>query len=403
MNFNRLTKQLALTGVLLLTATAGLQAQEVRGIIGKVRGQYAPDKRVAVFEVKGEKVNDTHYILKGKCDNPEALAALEQELKRQDIPYTSYVQLLPSAKVAEKPWALVTLSSVNIRTEPSHAAEFGTQGLMGTPVKVLDKEGGWYRVQTPDNYIAWVDAAAIARKTDREMQDWREARRYIYTDYLGHVYASPDEKNPAVVSDIVLGCIVQPVAEGKGKSRNNKRYLEVALPDGRTGFVKRSEVTDLAEWSHRPLVPENVEKTARTMMGVPYLWGGTSVKGVDCSGFVKTSYFANGVIIARDASQQALIGERLDPKDWPAFELGDLIFFGNPKTGRVTHVGMYLRGGQYIHSSGRVKVNSVDPDADDYLTTPFLSGARIKNKLNTPGIVPVKDHPWYFSQAGKQR
>lgn len=96
------------------------------------------------------------------------------------------------------------------------------------------------------------------------------------------------------------------------------------------------------------------------MTGVPYLWGGTSVKGVDCSGMVKTAYFAGGIVIARDASQQALTGERLARRR-PRCLKGDLIFFGNPASGRVTHVAMYLGEGRFIHSAGRVKINSLDP------------------------------------------
>ncbi|MDE7093221.1 MAG: hypothetical protein K2O43_07360, partial [Muribaculaceae bacterium] len=67
-----------------------------------------------------------------------------------------------------------------------------------------------------------------------------------------------------------------------------------------------------------------------------------------------------------------------------------------PKTGKVTHVAIYDRDGNYIHSSGRVKRNSIDPEAEGYLSTPFLSYSRIKNSIGTRGITRVADHPWYF-------
>lgn len=101
------------------------------------------------------------------------------------------------------------------------------------------------------------------------------------------------------------------------------------------------------------------------------------------------------MILRRDAWQQALTGEKIDAKDYKTAQAGDLFFFGTI-SGRVTHVAISLGGARYIHCSGRVKINSADPKAKDYLSTPFLSISRINGKIGTDGIVAVKDHPWYF-------
>ena len=223
----------------------------------------------------------------------------------------------------------------------------------------------------------------------------RKSTRYVYTAYLGFVRTAPHERSP-VLSDIVLGSIVE--ADDRPERKSGQKYVAVRLPDGRKGYVRRTEVRPLEEWAALETTPDGLERTARSMTGVPYLWGGTSVKGVDCSGMVKTAYWANGTIIARDASQQALTGESIAPEAWRTCRKGDLLFFGNAATGRVTHVGMYLSEGRFIHSSGRVRINSLDPAADDYVGYDCIAIRRILTRLGTPGIVRAAEHPWYFDR-----
>jgi len=109
------------------------------------------------------------------------------------------------------------------------------------------------------------------------------------------------------------------------------------------------------------------------LLGVPYLWGGTSTKGMDCSGFTKTVYLMNGYVIPRDASQQITAGNDVDPQlELKNLQKGDLMFFGRKATDstrqRVTHVGIWLGNneGEFIHASGRVKIGSIDPESSFY-------------------------------------
>lgn len=359
------------------------QARCLKQVVDSLKKEYAPDGRTAVWQIDCEE----HYqawTLKGVVDNAKNKAVILDEAKRLGINVVDSIAVLENS--LEKPWAIVKLAIASLRTDGRHAAEMATQAIMGMPVKVLEKKGDWYRVQTPDNYISYCPGNSLQLVGEREMKAWRSAKRYIVTAYQSQMVAKPGSDE--TVSDLVLGNIL----EYKGKSG---KWIKLSTPDGREGYVAQTDVQEFAQWAQQKPDMKLVEKTARRMMGAGYLWGGTSTKVTDCSGLAKVSYFANAIILQRDASQQALTGKKIAADDWKQARQGDLVFFGS-KSGRVTHVGIYLRGGQYIHCSGRVKINSVDPKASDYLTTPFLSISRIDGEVGTAGIVAVKDHEWYF-------
>lgn len=359
------------------------QARCLKQVVDSLKKEYAPDGRTAVWQIDCEE----HYqawTLKGVVDNAKNKAAILDVAKRLGINVVDSIAVLENS--LEKPWAIVKLAIASLRTDGRHAAEMATQAIMGMPVKVLEKKGDWYRVQTPDNYISYCPGNSLQLVGEREMKAWRSAKRYIVTAYQSQMVAKPGSDE--TVSDLVLGNIL----EYKGKSG---KWIKLSTPDGREGYVAQTDVQEFAQWAQQKPDMKLVEKTARRMMGAGYLWGGTSTKVTDCSGLAKVSYFANAIILQRDASQQALTGKKIAADDWKQARQGDLVFFGS-KSGRVTHVGIYLRGGQYIHCSGRVKINSVDPKASDYLTTPFLSISRIDGEVGTAGIVAVKDHEWYF-------
>ena len=363
----------------------GIAAHDMKAVADSLRKQYAPDSRTAVWNITCTEKYHT-WILKGEVDNGANKAVILNEAKRLGIEVTDSITVLENS--LDKPWGLVMLSIASLRTDGRHAAEMATQAIMGTPVKVLQRKGDWYRVQTPDNYISYIPSNSLQRLTAQELDVWKKSQRYIVTTYQSQLVEKPG--SDATVSDLVLGNIL----EYRGKSG---KWLQLATPDGRVGYVSCGDVKELYSWSRQKFSDKIIESTARRMIGSGYLWGGTSTKVTDCSGLVKVSYFANGIILQRDASQQALHGKIISAKDWKSAKNGDLVFFGT-ESGRVTHVGIYLRNGEYIHCSGRVKINSVDPGASGYLSTPFLSISRIDGEIGTPGIVAVCDHPWYFAK-----
>ncbi len=355
----------------------------------ELKERIAPDKRTAIWDVNATQQGGK-WVLSGtvgtKAQKQAILAAMTKSGYGN---YTDKITVLEDRIPQNRKWALVKLSIATLRTEPKHSAEIATQGIMGAPVKVLEKRDDWYRVQMADDYIAYVPENSLAFKNDVQMKNWRKAKRYIVTAYDSRLVTEPH--GDETVSDLVMGNIV----EFKSTQGN---WYKVATPDGRTGWVDGADIAELSQWSQQGFSAAQIEKTARRMMGSSYLWGGTSTKVTDCSGLSKVAYLSNGIILQRDASQQALTGKIMKKgTDWRQYETGDLLFFGNEKTGRVTHVGIYLRDGKYIHCSGQVKINSLIPTASDYpyLYSP-LSASRIKGMVGTKGIKALKDHPWYF-------
>ncbi|SFG02519.1 C40 family peptidase [Pontibacter chinhatensis] len=340
------------------TATSADGAMEEH--IEAVRQEFAPDKRVALF-----KIEQRGNVLAGETNMPEAKQELLGKLKAENIAFVDSIQVLPDAELEGKTYGVITISVANLRSEPKHPAELATQATMGTPVNVLKKQRGWYLVQTPDKYLSWVDAAGVSLMDKGSFENWQKSPKLLYTKPYGFAYATASA-NAGTVSDMVYGDVVA-LNEKQGD------FYAVTFPDGRKGFIPAAESAKYDEWvASRKPTGENLVNTSKQLMGLPYLWGGTSFKGVDCSGFTKTVYFMNGLVLPRDASQQVHVGDLVDTSNgWDKLQPGDLLFFGSPakdgKPERVVHVGMWIGGNQeFIHSAGRVRISSMNPQAENF-------------------------------------
>ena len=368
--------------------------QQANQLSTGIAQELAPDNREAVYSTSFAMDSNKSLVVSGETSLPEAKSALLSALEGLNVHVVDSLKVLPDKKLGEKNWALTNLSVVNLRAHPRHSAELVSQAIMGTPVRVLKKKSSWYLVQTPDNYIAWIDQAAIVLKEEKEMENWRNAEKVIFTSFF------TTAKNPysqEVVTDLVAGSILE-IEEIKQK------FYDLLLPDGRKIRLDKSLFMRFDEWKGIELKDASLlTKTAAQFIGHPYLWGGTSIKGVDCSGFVKSVYFMNGIILARDASLQFLYGDPILPEQgFGELAEGDLVFFGQKasqeKPIKVTHVGMYMNHGEYIHAAGRVKINSFNPDAEnynDYRSASWLGGRKVLNRTGESGIVRVAEHPWY--------
>ncbi len=371
-------------------------AEVTRFLIDSIQSQRVPDSRVALFTIKAVQQGDT-MLLTGKTTDKEALNELFQVLEKQDITFTDSIMRLPDSKLGDHTWGLINLSVANIRYSPSQSAEMATQALMGTPVKILQEDNAYFLIQTPDNYISWTESAGIAPISESRLQAWKSTERVIFTGDFGLIYSQP-QKDSDPVSDLVSGGIL----EVDGNEESSRGFIPVILPDGRNGFIESSQCADFQSWlDDRKEDPESLIRLAKSFAGRPYLWGGTSAKAFDCSGFTKTIYFMHGWILSRDASQQVNQGTEIDRTDLLAsVQPGDLLFFGRKATDekpeRATHVGMYTGNSFFIHCSGLVRINSLDstrPEYKKYYTENLLHVKRILGSASQP--VTIRNHPWY--------
>jgi hypothetical protein len=393
----RYCKSIVSVCILMLMIAASCKTESgniIQSDIDKTGEKYVPDGRLGIYTIKSEKTEKHTTILKGETTSKAAKNELINTLNNSGITFIDSILILPDTVSTDLNWGLVTLSVINLRKYPDHRAELVSQSVLGTPVKVLKEEDSWLLIQTPDNYISWTEKSSVALFSVSDHNSWKKSERVIYTDPVGWIYDEPNGRK--TIGDIVGGSILEKAGDSNG-------YLFVKLPDGRKGVIKKDKTQSFETFCRTSAYStETVLSTASALIGIPYLWGGRSSKGTDCSGFVQSVYFLNGLILQRDASLQALHGMVVDiTNGYNLLEEGDLLFFGSKKNGKdhVTHVAIYTGDNEYINASSRVMVNSLDsvkPNFSNYRKNSLLSARRIIGVVNDPGIIPISQHSWYF-------
>ena len=320
-----------------------------------------------------------------------------------------------------KRMAVTALSENMMRLNPDYESPLETQALMGTIVEIIGEESYWRQVVTPEPYTAWCTNLGLVEMTAEQINEYKAAPKYICTVQHSGVYETPSVKSRRL-SDLSMGNLLRIVyKEGKKvKPSVKKKWAEVMLPDGRKGWTPATDLKPFAEWAGKQkLTAENIVSTAMQFEGTPYLWGGASSKGLDCSGLVRLTFMMNGHLLPRNASQQVNHGREIimecDHSITPDsdklyqemlkrtknLQPGDLVFFGSPETfwskEKITHVGIYIGNGRIIHASHKVRVNSLIPGQKDYYENSHrLLKARRFINWQGPGMIPIIQSPAYF-------
>ncbi len=367
---------------------------KVTSLLDSLKTVYAPDKRVALWDINIEANSDVINI-SGELDNKEAVSGIEKVVGEKYPDVALKLKLLPENNSGQIVNGLVNNSVINLRSNPRHSAEIATQLLLGTPVKILKMESGWYLVQAPNKYIAWVDGSALVRKNQIEIDNYKRSEKIIFNKQYGFSYSEPDDKSQ-VVTDLVLGSVL-PVL------KSNANYYQVQYPDNRIAWVKKDGVLDANEIFNKQINETELVETAMKFVGIPYLWGGTSSKAIDCSGLTSTIYYINGTLLQRDASQQVKYGRIITTTyNWKDLLPGDLLFFrrGGSKTvpEKITHVAMYIGDSEFIHASGRVRINSMDSTHENFIPSyvkRFVKATRVQGEIGSDGIEQISENKFY--------
>lgn len=353
----------------------GNDANQAQRIIDQVRKEHVPDKRVEVFDVsvQGERGG---IVLSGEMQEATLVSLVVDSIKAAlpDTRVVDEIAILPQARLREKSFGIVKISVANLRKEPKFQAELVNQALLGTGVRILKERKSFYYVQNfYDNYLGWMSKGSVVRTDSSGYAMWNHSERVMCVANYAAVVDLEGSADGGFLVDMVPGAILKRL----GKRAN---FIKVETPDGRSGYVESKSVMEAGKATAIVATRKKVLATSKTFLGTPYLWGGTSSKGLDCSGFVQTAFRLNNYKLPRDVSQMARLGNRIEDPGTNFQNLlpGDVLFFGSAPE-RLSHCALYLGNQRYIHSSFSVHINSFDPSDrlyNDYRRNAFQQARR---------------------------
>jgi gamma-D-glutamyl-L-lysine dipeptidyl-peptidase len=247
---------------------------------------------------------------------------------------------------------LVSVSVADVRGQSSHGSELLTQAILGVEVDVLraTRDRAWYLVRLPDSYVGWVRSWSVVPVRGSELLDWRRRTSFQVSGRSVQLREKPS-RGSAILCELVLGTRLPKLV-----SRGD--WVKTALPDSTQGWVELSGLRLQSQPGPSPTAPFII-RTAFRFMGAPYLWGGTTPWGCDCSGLVQSVYSFNGIELPRDARDQLRALEDCSLEiQTRRFQPGDLLFFGRGLRD-ISHVAISTGGFSFVHSHGCVRRGSL--------------------------------------------
>lgn len=359
-------------------------SREVTAALEVLKSQWDP--RLFVVDVAAE-VSQGVVTLSGDVDGSKHAELLA---KVEAIPGTRRVvdelRQLPDPALGGETEGIVSVAVANLGDGPGQdlGEHLVTQARLGDPLEVLLERDGWFLVRmTDDGYLGWLGPDSFARVTAAEREAYLAGEQALVTSKFAAIHEAPraggGENQSAVLLTAVMGTMLPLAAEadsgdtssGGAAAGGAAADVAVRLPSGQVGYVGAADVrlldSAVAVFASQGTA-EDIIALAESYRGLPYLWGGTTSYGFDCSGFVQFVFGFCGYRLPRDADMQYGVGAAVESRS--ELRPGDLVFWSTYKAG-PSHVGIYIGDGRYIQSGGSsgVAVYSLDPAAPDYSET----------------------------------
>lgn len=272
-------------------------------------------------------------------DRRRGTAPLGAHPERRSLTAARRADLRRRAGAPPRRIAVVLPPVVNMFAKPDPASPVVSQATLGATVAVLDEARGFGLVETPDRYSGWIRSAALRTASGRAGGYPPADRAFVVRNFMCQIYRERDVTSASPLSAAPLLSPLEVTDEAQD-------WMRVLLPDGRRGWAQRGDLAPAGE----PLVArEAIATTALRFLGIPYLWGGTTPFGLDCSGLVQLVHRMHGHLLPRDADLQ-YDSPLLAPARRDALRSGDLVFFG-PGERSITHVGIALEADAFVSAT----------------------------------------------------
>jgi cell wall-associated NlpC family hydrolase len=308
--------------------------------IDDIRRKWVPDARLGVFDVQ-----QAAPVLSGVTSSRAAQEALRRCASEAGL--SDDVRLLPDATVGQDAAAVVTAALAPLLGEATLSAPRVSEALHGECLEILERRDAWLRVRAPDAYVAWTHAGYVATGSAEWAGDW--AARATARSVAAEIQTTDGRRRLPTGARLALRLGRRKGARSRGP-RGAREAGAVELASGEAGTVASGSVRPEAELRVEARHLALPEIALRWFAGAPYLWGGRTEWGIDCSGLTQAVYAARGIRLPRDSDLQFGKGNEVPLSGHgEGYEAGDLLFF--VERGRVSHVALWAGAGRIVHSA----------------------------------------------------